>query len=45
MIDSFKCHFEDIENDYILTECDLMLFTETRMKNSISSSYDKKNRF
>ena len=38
---SFKCHFEDIESDHILTECDLMLFTETRMKNSISSSYDK----
>ena len=38
---SFKCHFEDIEKDHILTECDLMLFTETRMTNNTSSSYEK----
>ena len=38
---SFKAHFEDIESDHVLTDCDLMLFSETRMKYSISSSYDK----
>ena len=42
---SFKCHFDDIISDHILTECDLILFTETRMDDVTSLSYDKLNKF
>ena len=34
---SFKSHFDDIQNDDMLTNCDLMLFTETRMESSTST--------
>ena len=42
---SFRSHFEDIETDCVLTDCDLMMFSETRMNYSLSSSYDKINEF
>ena len=38
---SFKAHYEDIESDYVLTDCDLMMFSETRMEDNVSSFYDK----
>ena len=42
---SFKSHFDDIQSDHVLTECDLMLFTETRIGECASCPNDKLNDF
>ena len=34
-IRSFKAHFEDIESDCVLTDCDLMLFSEVTFSNIV----------